>query len=382
MAARANDFNEVLSHPEIWETQIIYTQIDRDEKNHPTFTSYRWNVDSLRYFYPASVVKMPLAFLALERINDLKVKYPRLSKETPYLLDSLRPFQQELVKEPKAPNGKPTLAHDIRGIFVTSDNFAYNHLFEFLGRKYINVTLHSKGYNETGIVHRFYSGSRDNSYTTPMMFYEPTVNVYQQGELKDETKWKNPMYNTVKGKGYLNGKDSLINVPFEMGAKNWFALTDMDKMLKAVIFPEAMPAKNRFNLTDEDYKFLYHYMSIFPRECDYPHYDSVEYYDGYVKFFLFGDTKAKQNGNIRLFSKVGEAYGTLTDVSYIVDYEHNTEFMLSATILCNKDGIFNDDKYDYDTVGFPFLAKLGKTIHEYELKRPKKHQPNLSKFKH
>jgi hypothetical protein len=38
--------------------------------------------------------------------------------------------------------------------------------------------------------------------------------------------------------------------------------------------------------------------------------------------------------------------------------------MLAATILCNRDGIFNDDKYDYDQTGFPFLAKLGKAMLE------------------
>jgi hypothetical protein len=29
--------------------------------------------------------------------------------------------------------------------------------------------------------------------------------------------------------------------------------------------------------------------------------------------------------------------------------------MVTAVIYCNEDGIFNDDKYDYETVGFPFM---------------------------
>ena len=43
--------------------------------------------------------------------------------------------------------------------------------------------------------------------------------------------------------------------------------------------------------------------------------------------------------------------------------------------------VFNDDKYDYDTVGFPFLKNLGKVIYEYELTRVLKKQADLSKFK-
>ena len=55
--------------------------------------------------------------------------------------------------------------------------------------------------------------------------------------------------------------------------------------------------------------------------------------------------------------------------------------MLSATIYCNSDGILNDNKYDYDAIGLPFLEKLGQTVYEYELQRERKHRPDLSKFK-
>ncbi len=60
--------------------------------------------------------------------------------------------------------------------------------------------------------------------------------------------------------------------------------------------------------------------------------------------------------------------------------KNKTEFMLSATILCNSDGIFNDDKYDYNKVGLPFMKKLGMLIYNYELKRPRKHLPDLTEF--
>jgi hypothetical protein len=55
--------------------------------------------------------------------------------------------------------------------------------------------------------------------------------------------------------------------------------------------------------------------------------------------------------------------------------------MLSATISCNSDGIYNDDKYDYDRLGFPFMKNLGKTIYEYELSRKRKFVPDLSGFR-
>ena len=87
------------------------------------------------------------------------------------------------------------------------------------------------------------------------------------------------------------------------------------------------------------------------------------------------------DSNIRIFNKEGDAYGFLTDVSYFVDFKNNVEFFLSANIYCNSDGIFNDDQYDYETVGYPFLKNLGRVIYQYELKRNRKRIPDLSTFR-
>ena len=78
---------------------------------------------------------------------------------------------------------------------------------------------------------------------------------------------------------------------------------------------------------------------------------------------------------------MGDAYGYLIDNSYIVDFENGVEFMLSAVILSNTDGIYNDSKYDYKTLGYPFMKNLGQLIYQYELKRKKVHKPELSAFR-
>ena len=41
----------------------------------------------------------------------------------------------------------------------------------------------------------------------------------------------------------------------------------------------------------------------------------------------------------------------------------------------------DDDKYDYDETGWPFMKELGQTIYQYELKRTRKYKPDLSKFR-
>jgi hypothetical protein len=117
-----------------------------------------------------------------------------------------------------------------------------------------------------------------------------------------------------------------------------------------------------------------------PSESKFPFYDKKNYWDNYVKFLFYGNEKANSKTGIRIFNKVGDAYGFLTDAVYFADFNNNIEFMLSAVIHCNSDEIFNDDKYDYDTIGFPFMKNLGQVIYEHELNRRRKHVPDLTSF--
>jgi hypothetical protein len=370
--------DSIVGRPDVYEVQVVYTQIDRDAQQRPRFTTWHWGVDSTRYFYPASTVKMPLAFLALEKINNLRASgYPRISRDTWYRLDSVQPHQRAYAVDSMAPGQRPSVAQDVRAIFAVSDNDAYNHLFDFLGREYINTTLRGKGYAHTGIVHRFYASQRDQRRAQPIAFFAPTYGIFQEGEKVDRLEWPNPQVGTRKGKGYLDGEGNLVRKPFDFSTKNWFALTDMERMLRSVLFAEAMPREGRFNLSKDDLRFLHRSMGQFPREFEYPRYDTAHYPDGYVKFVVMGDTRQPQNGQVRVFNKVGEAYGTLTDVAYVVDFERNVEFVVAVTILCNRDGVYNDDRYDYDAVGFPFLANVGRVLLEYERQRPRAVAPDL-----
>jgi hypothetical protein len=126
-----------------------------------------------------------------------------------------------------------------------------------------------------------------------------------------------------------------------------------------------------------DRAFLIQYLSQFPSETNYPKYDTATYFDSYVKFF-FRDSAHKMPPGLRVFNKVGWAYGFMTDVSYVADFANKVEFMLSATVYVNSDGILNDNKYEYETRGYPFLYQLGQTIYQYELKRKRRYQPDLS----
>lgn len=374
-------FGEILKNAEKYRLQIIYTQIDRDKKNRPTFTSYGFRNGTSEYFYPASTVKFPASLLALEKINNLKIK--GLSKNSTMLTDAEFERHTPATRDTTSETGLPSVGHYIKKILMVSDNDAFNRLYEFVGQEPFNETLHQKGYKNARIIHRLEVGMtpEQNRRTNPVRFFDGEKLIYQQPMVVSS---KNYIPDTpIKlGKGYLKG-DSLVNEPFDFTAKNYFPLNEQQAILKAVLFPEAVDAQHRFNLTAEDYKFLYQYMSQYPTESTFPAYgSSQDYFPAYCKFLLYGgDKNAVINPDIRIFNKVGDAYGFLLDNAYIVDFEKGIEFMLTAVILCNHDEIFNDSQYDYEKTGFPFMKHLGQTIYDFELTRPKKVKPDLRKFK-
>ena len=372
-------FQQVLAHPEIYRFQVIYTQINRDNNNKPSFTNYYLNVDADRYFNPASTVKLPLAFLSLEKLNKINVK--GVDKNTSIQFDSAYSKQSVMYRDSTAERGLPSLAHFIKKAFLISDNDAYNRMYEFVGQQTINRSLHEKGYKNTRITRRFVRMTPDeNRHTNPVRFLDINGNVIYQQPLAYNTDSFDFTRVNKMGNAYYNSQDSLINEPMDFTTHNNLPLEDLQQLLQSVMFPSSVPPSQRFNLTKQNYQFLYQYLSQYASETNYPKYDTSQYFDSYVKFFF-------KHGNhsiptyIRVFNKVGWSYGCMTDVSYIADFKNKVEFMLTATIYVNKDGVLNDDKYEYEETALPFFYTLGQHLYQYELKRKRKYKPDLSAFK-
>lgn len=369
----------MLQHPDSFRVQIIYTQINRDKQNRPHFQNYYFNVDSNFYFNPASTVKLPLALLALEKLNTLGKS--NITKYTSLQVDKNFPWQTPDLVDSSSQSGLPSIAQYIRRALLVSENDPYNRLYQFVGQQSINRNLHQKGYGSTRITRQFLGLSEDqNRHTNSVRFIGTDGSVlYEQP----------PAYNTDSfnfknvfkvGKAYYNKYDSLVNEPIDFTKVNNLPLEDLQQILQSAMFPQSVPAKKRFNLTDDDYLFLRQYLSQYPSETNYPKYDSAEYYNSYVKFF-FRNESHQMPGSVRVFNKVGWAYGFLIDASYVADFKNQVEFMLTATVYVNRDGILNDDTYEYETEGWPFMYQLGQLIYNYELKRPRKFKPDLSEFK-
>ena len=374
LLAHPEKFKKLTDNPQKYRLQILYTQIDRDANNKPHLTTYSYRADTNEYFYPASTVKLAASVLALEKLNTLKIK-----KESTFETLKNRPSQLEIKTDSTAASGLPSIAHYIKKILLVSDNEAYNRLYEFLGQRPFNESIAKKGFQGVRLTHRLQTPlpRLENQYTNPIQLIDASGKLlYQQPEAFNDKPYaaNNPI---LLGKGTMNDAGVVEDRPLDFSLKNSYPLQAQHLFLQRLMLPEAFPKKDRFNLSKEDYQFLYRYMSMYPTESKEPKY--IDEHATFCKFLYYGSEKnAVLNPSIRIFNKVGDAYGFLLDNAYVVDFDKKVEFIVTAVLLCNEDEIFNDEKYDYDSIGFPFYKNLGEVIYKYELNRPKKHLPDLS----
>ncbi len=379
---KMSSFKFLFENPEKYRLQIIYTQINRDQHNKANFKTYEYRVNEKEYFYPASTVKLAASVLALEKINDLKI--PDLKATTTMLTLKARDSQSEILTDNTAKNGLPSIAHYIKKILLVSDNEAYNRLFELIGQKEINQRMDELGFKNVRLSHRLQVAipTIENKYSNPIQFLNSEGKIiYQEPEKTSDKNFQSPETILI-GKGVMDDEGKIMNTPLDFSKKNSYPLAAQHEFLKRLMFPESFEKHKQFRLSKSDYQFLYKYMSETPNESLFPKYASdTTYFPSYCKFLYYGSDKAeKVNADVRIFNKVGDAYGFLLDNAYFVDFKNNVEFMVSAVLLCNEDEVFNDDKYDYDTIGFPFFKNLGHAIYEYELTRKKKYAADLNNF--
>lgn len=370
-------FDAILDNVEKYKVQIIYTQIDRDERNKAHFKTFRYRVNSNEYFYPASSIKLPVAALAIEKINDQLIR--GLTPLSDMLIDSAYSGQKPTYEDTSSLTGKPSIGHYIKKLFLVSDNDAYNRLYEFLGQKEANARMIKKGYKDVRIVHRLEIplSAEENRHTNPMKFYNGDTLVYQQDAAYNDVVIKSDTSIFI-GKGYI--KDgTLVNKSMDFTYKNAIGLESLHKVLLTIMFPQNFYPAEQFNLSKIDHNFLYQFMSEYPQESDFPYYGE-KYEDDYCKFLMFAGTNQHIDSNIRIYNKIGEAYGFLIDMAYIADFEKNIEFVLGAVIYVNDNEILNDGVYEYETIGYPFMKDLGQLLYEYEVNRPRIHEPDLSKY--
>lgn len=373
---------KLLSNPKKYKLQIIYTRITRDEKNYPTFKNYFWNVDSTKFFYPASLVKLPVSILALEKINSLK-NY-KINKNTTMFTDSVFVCQKKVFKDTTSENRYPSIAHYIKKMFLVSDNYAFARTYEFLGCDYIHQTLDQWGFPNVRIVNRLDGSCKADTakITSPVYFISDGGDtLYKQALTFYAYAKTHPLTYPVAGKAHNNEFGKCVYEPKDFSTHNFMSLGNCHEILKRLVFHNYSNKEHRYNITNDDWQFLMKHLGMYPRECLYPSYNTKEYYDSFKKFIYYGScVPTIPSDSVRVFNIVGRAYGFLSDCAYVADIKNSVEYMLSVTMYLNERDIIGTGKYEYDKLGMPFLKDLGSLIYTIEKNRKIKYKPDLKEF--
>jgi len=372
----------VLTNPAGFNLQIIYTRIDRDKRNQPSFINYPYKVNPKLYFYPASLVKLPAAALALEKINKLGI--PGLTRSTPMTIDSscACPVFYDRDEDAALGENRTSIEASIKRMLLVSDNGGFNRLWEFVTRDGANSRLNQCGYGNIRLLNRLAPcAPEQNAISNPLRFFGDTGTViYSQPCMNSSVAVTNPCAPVEIGIGTMRA-GTLVPRPFRADYLNYAALDDLHRFLISIIFPQTTDAKRQLALRPEDFRLLRTWMCLLPRESGIPRYQSVKNYpDSYKKYLLYGTNQRPLSPDLREFNVVGKAYGFISDVAYFADFKNRVEFFLSITMYVNNDGIINDDIYEYDTVALPFFSALTTALYEYELSRPRAYLPNLKDF--
>ncbi|GAA3952475.1 hypothetical protein GCM10022406_37730 [Hymenobacter algoricola] len=364
-----------------YELQIIYTQINRDTQNRPQFTQHSFHLDARQYFNPASLVKLPVAALALEKLNSLH--QAGLTRRSPMATGTAFRCQTPVSYVASADSDRlNTVGNYCKRMLLASDNNAYNRLYEFLGQRPLNERLWQLGYPQIRIVRRFAPcDTTANRYTNPIALYtEQGAVAYRQPAAVNSTALGFPLGRILKGRGYRGG-GQLVARPYDFTTANYLPLQSATDILQAVIFPQAVAPAQRFNLMATDYAYLRYYLHSSPHAAAFRPFASDKYFDAYKKYLYYGrNPNSTLQQGLHLYNVVGMSHGYLADVAYFADSLKQIEFMLSAVVYVNNDGIINDGAYEYTSIGLPFLAELGQTLYQYEAKRQYLIRPKLDEL--
>ena len=341
--------------------QVIVGEVEKSKSAKPAIIYSKIGVDPENYFYPASCVKLPIVILALEWLNEHQVEDIKIN--TPFELEATcncHSFKS---------NGNDkdeilTIENCIKKILLVSDNRSYNALFDLLGRDYINSKLAAKGYMKSQIVKSF-SGCPDSllNFKPSLSFYnDKNEIVFHLDSALYATPIKKLPFDARVGDSIMIDSLTTIAGAKDFSFNNYLPLEECLDMLVQLIFPSTEP---KWNITIKQRQFLMYWMSRYPRESKIKVYvNNKQYFDAYKKYLFYGrEDKPIKSDSPRVYNIVGLSYGFATDIAYIKSKSGRKEYFIAATTYSNTDGVMNDNKYDYETIGLPFLKYLGKRIY-------------------
>ncbi len=354
--------DHVLSNPDKYHFQFMVTDVLEYESELYLGETHDYSAPHC-YFYPASMVKLPIALMSLEKLNELNFS-------TEATLKFQRDFEcgnMKFVDESRRKN--LSFKEMLRKLIIVSNNRYYNSLYHFLTPERINAELQEKGMIETNI-YRDFTGCEMplNLKTHGFSIQErDSTKTYNQTsshiELEDFA--GNYIYDTTKlygSKSEYRGK--IVDGPFDFNYNLEYSIQDIHSTSMRLFFPQFFDEDNCWNLREEDRQLLLESMKSVPKDLGEKEYlNEKKYPDNLYKYIVHGDNNPKYNSVIS-YSKMGISYGFVTETAYVFNPKTGKRYVLTANIYVNSNDTVNDGKYEYEEIARPFLARFGQLLLE------------------
>lgn len=363
---------DLLADASRYRFQVVLGLVEERPGEKPVLVQHGYRAGA-EYLYPASSVKLFAAVAALERLAELRRETGlNIDADTPLVYHPL--FDGEQLENADPTNragGKITVAHEIRKIFLISDNAAFNRLYELVGPDRLAASIERAGLPGVRIVHRLSEPhTAEENLRSPQIDFVARAFTHMLPERTAEPLPEPPvMPGLLVGSAVLDNDGQRVEGPMDFAPKNRAPLAVLQRALCTVVRPDVDCGAAGFTLTADDRELLLRAMRRLPRESVNPRLDRAEHPDAYVKFLLPGLRRVLDPARLRVYDKSGQAYGFTLDNSW-VDAGDGRSFFLAAALYTNADGVLNDDLYDYEQVALPALADVAEAVARGVTTRP------------
>ncbi len=352
----------IIENPERHRLQLLLGEVLPGE-NGPTLRRSGYRLGSA-YFYPASTIKLFAAASALEMLGEIDGADP----DSPMAIWPADDpdGEPERVDESNLDTGLITPAHEIRKLFVVSDNRAFNRLYDVVGHERLNTSAQRAGLRGVVINHRLaIARTTEQNRAAPRIEIDRSerwtgphgIEPRMSGLLLDNTGV--PLLDV--GAAELVGGERLDR-PKSFLHSNRAELLDLQNAVVSIVRPELDTGIGGYALADGDRALLTQAMTWLPRECPNPRYNPDDYPDDWAKFMLEGVREVIPTESIRYANKIGLAYGFTTETAYIEDTRTGRGLFLAGSVYTNANGTLNDNVYEYDEQAMPFWRSLGRSL--------------------
>lgn len=364
---------DVFAHAEEFRLQVLVSEPVVDPDGNVRLARHGHRVDR-EYVYPASAIKLLAAVAAVETLGEMAASDPRLCDTTPLAIWPLAAVEGEAVTQQEAPRpvtadptnvdgGAITLRHEIRKLFLVSDNEAFNRLFDFVGPESLNRRMRAAGLSSVRVAHRL--GTTSSVKGTPrlpridFLARDVAFTIAERDAAFDVG--PNRFDGTKVGVAFAEG-EHVTRSPMDCARKNSISLVDLQDALVKVVRRDVDLGTPRFTLTDDQARDLARVMAEYPGDSKNPRYERSSYPDDYGKFLLPGLLRVAPRETWRVENKIGRAYGFSIENAHVVHVPSGRDLFVTIALYTNADGILNDGVYEYESVADPFLADLGELL--------------------